>query len=215
MGSWLSRNKHALVLLYVIVFYTWFHYLERTAVPVISVKSPLDALIPFNELFVIPYYIWYAYVPVMVVYFLFTSKTDFLKLCGFLFVGMTICLLIYTFFPNGQPLRPYAFERQNIFVDIVRKLYRVDTPTNVCPSIHCLNAIAIHIAIAKSELGRKRWRRAVSVTVMILVCMSTVALKQHSIIDVIAAVILSLNLYLFFYCVPRRRALRRRAVAKL
>ena len=77
-------------MLYAIPFYIWFYLLEINVKPEIWLRSSLDNLIPFNEWFVVPYYFWYLYVPAAIVYLFFTSKEHYLKLCGFLFTGMTI-----------------------------------------------------------------------------------------------------------------------------
>ena len=68
-----------------------------------------------------------------------------------MFTGMTIFLIISTIFPNGQDLRPVVFERDNVFVDMVRMLYRADTCTNVFPSLHVFNTLSVCIAVHESE----------------------------------------------------------------
>mgnify|MGYP006867322339 CR=1 FL=1 len=68
--------------------------------------APLDSLIPFNEYFIIPYLLWFAFVGVTLIYFLIKSKEDYYRMCTFLFSGMTISLIICTFFENGTSLRP-------------------------------------------------------------------------------------------------------------
>lgn len=195
-----SKYSHAFLLLYIIPYLYWFFALEEHAEPRYWISSWFDSLIPFHEIFVIPYLLWFFYMAVFVCYFFFTSREDYYRLCTFLFTGMTICLLIYTFFPNGQHLRPAYFSRDNFLVDLVRQLYRSDTPTNVCPSIHCLNSIGVHIALRRSTVGKKYpLLRISSFVLMILICLSTVFLKQHSVIDFIAAVILSVPLYFLAY----------------
>lgn len=160
----------------------------------------LDDYIPFNELFVIPYYLWFAYMVVVVGYFFFTSKSDFYKCTAFLFTGMTICLLIYTIWPNGQNLRPVSFARDNVLVDIVKNLYRTDTPTNVCPSIHVFNSIAAHIAVCRCKrLKEHKWLKAASFLLMLSICLSTVFLKQHSVFDGLCAMLLAAVMYLIVY----------------
>ena len=80
----------------------------------------------------------------------------------------------------------------NLLTDAVRTIYLADPPINVCPSIHCFNSIGVNIAIRRSELGRRhkavRWGSEV---LMVLICMSTVFIKQHSIADVFAAILLA------------------------
>ncbi|MFV0399577.1 MAG: serine/threonine protein phosphatase [Oscillospiraceae bacterium] len=197
LGKWFREHKHIALALYVPVFFIWFGLLERYMTPVIWTDTPLDALIPFNELFVIPYYLWYIYVPAAAIYFFFRSKPDYYRLCTFLFSGMTICLILYMIIPNGQMLRPVSFPRDNFLTDVVKSLYRTDTPTNVCPSMHCLNAIGVHIAVRRSkELSKLRVPSGI---LMVLVCLSTMFLKQHPVLDVVAAILMAVPLYWAVY----------------
>lgn len=55
---------------------------------------------------------------------------------------MTIFLIVSYAYPNAQHLRPVEFPRDNIFTDVVRWLYKTDTPTNILPSIHVFNSLA-------------------------------------------------------------------------
>jgi membrane-associated phospholipid phosphatase len=166
------------------------------------IYSKLDDYIRFNEWFVIPYFLWFFYIFVTVAYFLLTSKQDFLKCCAFLFTGMTICLIIYTIWPNGHYLRVdlNSLGRSNIFIDILSKLYSFDTATNVFPSIHVFNSIGAFIAINKSErLHNIKWLQWSSFVLTVLICLSTVYLKQHSILDVFGGVALSIFMYIIVY----------------
>lgn len=195
--------RHAWVLLYFIIYLTWFFYLEgAVTTDYYPVHIWLDDYIPFCELFVIPYYIWFPYIFVSVAYFFFTSRREFYQTCAFLFIGMTICLFIYTVWPNGQNLRPDldTLGRSNLFIDIMRKLYSFDTSTNVCPSIHVFNSIGVSIAILKNQkLSKIKWIRYGNIILTILISLSTCFLKQHSSLDLFAGLALAIVMYLIVY----------------
>lgn len=199
----IRKYKHGWVFLYFIVYIIWFFSLEKAVTTNYTpVKIWLDDYIPFCELFVIPYYLWFIYIFATVAYFFLTSKEDFYKCTAFLFIGMTICLIIYTIWPNGQNLRPDLSQipRDNIFIRIVGKLYATDTSTNVCPSIHVFNSIGAHIAIHRSKaLKKHKWIQWSSFILMILICLSTMFLKQHSAFDVLAGIALSGVMYILVY----------------
>lgn len=203
MRELFNRYKHGWVLSYFFIYIIWFFALEKAVtVNYTAIHIRLDDFIPFNEWFVIPYYLWFAYIFVTVAYFFLTSKEDFYKCTAFLFIGMTICLIIYTLWPNGQNLRPDLTElgRDNVFTRIVAKLYSTDTATNVLPSIHVFNSIGAHIAIHRSEALKKyKWIQISSFLLMFLISLSTMFLKQHSALDAIAAIALSFIMYLFVY----------------
>ena len=118
------------------IYLSWFSYLERTVVqPEHIVHLWLDDLIPFLEVFIVPYMLWFAYVAAVCIFLLAKDRGEFLRNFIFLAIGMTIFLIVSTVYPNGQTLRPASFERQNIFTDMVASLYRTDSPNNVLPSI--------------------------------------------------------------------------------
>lgn len=201
MKQFLKKYGHAWILSYVFVYLSWFSYLERTVTKEYSIiHSDLDDLIPFCEYFIIPYILWFFYVAVSVVYFFFTSKQDYYRLCGFLFTGMTLSLLICTVFPNGTNFRPHIDPDANIFAWIVSKLYQIDTCTNVFPSIHVYNSIAVHMAVSHSERLRSHHLvQAGSFLLMVSICLSTVFLKQHSVIDVAGACFMAALIYPLVY----------------
>lgn len=202
LKQFINRYRHGIILVYFFFYMIWFTYLERTVTKFTPVYSKLDKYIPFMEIFVIPYLLWFGYIFATVAYFFFTSKKDYYKCCAYLFIGMTICLTIYTIWPNGHYLRVNlnTLGRDNIFIKIVRFLYTVDTSTNVCPSIHVYNSIGAMIAIRKSERLRNiKWLQISAFILTILICMSTVFLKQHSVMDVLSATVLSLIMYIIVY----------------
>jgi membrane-associated phospholipid phosphatase len=112
---------------------------------------------------------------------------------------MTIFLIISTVFHNGVDLRPAFFEHQNIFVDMVQVLERADTPTNVFPSIHVFNTVVICMATHDSATLKKRYAvKGFIYSLSILIILSTMFLKQHSVIDVAGAFVMAAVLYTAF-----------------
>ena len=207
--QFLIKYKHGTLLSYFFIYMIWFTYLERTVTANFNpIYTKLDDYIPFCEVFIIPYFLWFLYIAATFVYFLLTSKQDFYKLCANLFIGMTICLIIYTVWPNGHHLRVdlNSLGRSNIFITMLSGIYKVDTATNVFPSIHVFNSVGALIAIRQSEKLKKiKWLQWSAFVLTVLICMSTVFLKQHSVLDVIGGLVLSLILYVVIY-VPSREA---------
>lgn len=210
MKELLKKNKHVFILSYMFIYFIWFFLLEgRDDVAFKNMHCIVDNYIPFIEVFVIPYILWFLYIATTVLYMLFTSKEDFLKCCAFLFTGMTICLIIYTIWPNGQNLRVTEFPRDNIFTDLVKMFYAADTPTNVCPSIHVYNSIGAHIAIWRSQKLKKHpVIRYGSLLLCISICLSTMFIKQHSFIDFVCGIILAAIMYVMVYRIDYSRSKR-------
>lgn len=204
----IKRYRHAWVFLYALIYMPWFIYLEKHVTKnYYLIHSPLDDYIPFVEYFIVPYLLWFLFIALAIGYFFFTDTKGFYQLTAFLFTGMTIFLIICTVFPNGLDLRPVIFERDNIFVELVRHLYTTDTSTNVLPSIHVFNSIGVMIAVSHSEALKKHRRiQLFSYAMGLLIILSTMFLKQHSVTDVIAAAAMACVIYPLVYAAQERKA---------
>lgn len=202
LKSFYRKYRHGIPLVvYGIIYLSWFVHLEKTVTKQYAViHMGLDDYIPFWEVFVIPYFLWFAYVSVVVLFFFFKNKEDYYRACTFLFTGMTIFLIVSTLWPNGHHLRPEFMPRDNIFTDMISKLYATDTATNLWPSIHVYNSIGAHLAIAKSKhFENKKWIKRGSFVLASSIVLSTVFIKQHSIFDVLTAFIMAGIMYAVVY----------------
>ncbi len=202
MKSFLAKYRHAIpLIIYGVIYMAWFGHLERTVTNHYKIiHVALDDHIPFCEVFVIPYLLWFAYVAVVVMYFFFRDKDDYFRTCTFLFTGMTVFLLVSTLWPNGHHLRPYIMPRDNVFTHLVATLYKADTPTNLWPSIHVYNSLGCHIAVMKSRrLEKHKGIRIGSFILCVSIIMSTMFIKQHSAFDVLTAFIMAAVMYGIVY----------------
>ena len=177
--------SHLLMLLFWPVFGVIFAALERFRTTGYHiVYSPVDDLIPFCEFFVIPYFFWFVYLVGMYVYSIFWDIETFKKYTWYIILTYTATVIIYIFWPTAQELRPVVFERNNVFTGIMKRFYNFDTNTNVCPSLHVIGAVAVSAAAWNSKLFSKTgWRIAFTVTTLLII-VSTVFLKQHSVVDI-------------------------------
>lgn len=197
-----EKYRHALpLLLYGIIYMQWFAHLEKTVTSHYRlIHFRPDDFIPFCEVFVIPYLLWFAYVAVVVVYFFFRDKDDYFRACTFLFTGMTVFLIVSTLWPNGHDLRPAVMPRDNLCTRLVAALYRTDTPTNLWPSIHVYNSLGCHFAVMKSaRLEKKKGIRICSLVLCVSIILSTMLIKQHSVFDVTTAFIMAAVMYGIVY----------------
>jgi len=196
-----NKIKDFMLLLYFPIYLIWFSFIEKAVTNHFHIiHLAIDDKIPFIEYFVVPYIIWFPYVAVVVVFVLFTDHDEYIKLCKFLFTGMTLFLIISTIYPNGHYLRPMAFESDNIFVRLTQMIYSNDTATNLFPSIHVFNSIGVNIAVQRSKLlENKKIIRNASTILCISIIASTMFLKQHSVFDVLCGFILSVVMYRIVY----------------
>ena len=183
-----EKFRYGTLLLFWPIFGLLFLYLERMReVPdYYEMHCALDDFIPFNEWFIIPYMFWFVYLIGMISYTFFKEKDVFVQLMKYLIATNMAAVVIFFVFPTVQNLRPDVFPRDNVLTRFIGAFYRFDTDTNVCPSLHVVDSLAVLSAALRSRrFGQSRpWRFAFRVACM-LICISTVFLKQHSAIDLV------------------------------
>lgn len=147
---------------------------------------PLDDRIPFCEWFVIPYVGWYGLIVFSLGYFLLYDVDSFKRLQGYIIVTQVVAMSIYILFPSCQNLRPETMPRDNLLTRCIGFLYAFDTSTNVCPSLHVAYSLGIASVWLKRKESSTAWKSCV-VVMVVLICLSTVFIKQHSVVDGFAA----------------------------
>lgn len=198
--------------IYAVFYLIAFFYLEQRGGTMHKIDFGIDAYIPFCEVFIIPYLMWFGYVALTVCFLCIKDKEEGEKLVAFLIAGMTIFIVVSAVYPNGHHLRPAVFPRDNVFTRLIAKLYATDTPTNVLPSIHVYNSIAVMIAVRRSKCFKTH--RLITGFMLLLgvnIILSTVLIKQHSMLDVLLAFILSGLMYSVCY---KRAGVREKRTAK-
>ena len=142
------------------------------------------------------YFPWFTYLERHVTdnYFVIHSIfDDYIPFCEYFIIPCTV-------FPNGLNLRPEVFTRDNFCIELVKRIYQTDTPTNVLPSLHVYNSICCYIAISYCEkLQHSRLIQKGSLVLSILIILSTMFLKQHSVVDVVAACVMAYFMYSLIY----------------
>lgn len=201
MKAFCQKYKHIVpLLIYAPIYLIWFGHLERTVKHYRLIHVALDDYIPFCEVFIVPYLLWFVYVAATVAFFFLKDKDDYYKCCTFLFTGMTVFLLVSTLWPNGHHLRPFILPRENIFTELVAMIYRADTPTNLWPSIHVYNSIGAHLAVMHNETLRSKkpiWMGSGILALSII--LSTMFIKQHSVFDVLTGILMGAFMYVLVY----------------
>ena len=110
------------------------------------------------------------------------------KTIGAEMISKTIAGLIFIIFPTTM-LRGQITD-VDIFSRVVNLIYKVDAPTNLFPSLHCLESyICMKSALELKELDATY--RVSMITLSILVFFSTVFIKQHVILDFFGAVVIA------------------------
>ena len=149
-----------------IVYLTLFFLTERL-IPVSRchvIHCALDDLIPFREGFLLL----------------------FKRLQVFIMITQAVAMAAYILWPSVQNLRPAAFERDNLLTRLMAFIYAFDTATGVCPSLHVAYSIGIASVWCHQRDASRGWK-AFMVASAVLISISTAFVKQHSVVDILAA----------------------------
>lgn len=171
------------------VGYFLLYFLTENLIPAedcYPVWCKLDDLIPFNEFFVIFYVGWYVLIVISLGYFMLYNVENFKGLQTYIIVTQVIAMVCYIVFPTRQDLRPAEFPRENVLTWLMGTIYSFDTNTGVCPSLH----VAYSLGIASAWLKEKSaawYVKAIVTALVVMICLSVAFTKQHSVVDIFAA----------------------------
>ena len=189
--KWIKDNPHcwwALVLLYLIAAYILPEKLIIDSYT--STAIPFDDRIPFFAPAVVFYVLWFPLMFFTGLWLMIKDGLNFPRYMFALAICMTVSGVIYILWPNGQDLRPDLSQPRDFFEWLLGGLYRIDTNTNVLPSLHVsCTAVAVACVWATPTIHRD-WVRVAITALSLLVASSTVFVKQHAILDLAAGVVL-------------------------
>lgn len=179
---------------YMAGYLAWFGIIEH--IPrrfYLQILLRIDRFIPLVEVFVIPYVSWFFFIVIQMYSFYRKDRNAYDEACTFLMTGMTAFLVISTLLPNRQPLRLVDLPRENVLTTLIANLWRTDTPTNVFPSIHVFNSIAVELPLLRSDHAyyHRPLVRYGTLVWSVLIILSTLFIRQHSMFDVVTAVLLA------------------------
>ena len=154
-----------------------------------ATQLPVDQLIPYCSWFFVPYSMWYFLLVLTGFRAFCADRGAFRRYMLFLSATTWFSVVFWVLVPNGQDLRPASPD--GLFGAAVATLYSVDTSTNVFPSLHVTGSIGAALA-AWDALQRQDRLYCWSVCALtVLICLSTMFIKQHSLLDVVGGVALS------------------------
>ena len=98
-------------MLYLIGYMLVFRYLETAPrIGYVDVSSNLDSLIPFCEIFIVPYISWFLFQAIWVVLVFIIDRKTYDQLTTMLMVGMTVFLVVSILVP--EPASVFYSEKQ-------------------------------------------------------------------------------------------------------
>lgn len=150
-----------------------------------NVKRSVDDKIPFLPWTVLPYCFWF---PMIAFYPLIVFRTDPCSYCGYLMtmvMEIVLSVVCYLIYPTSfqRPAPPDGFWG-NFMKFVYHGSYR---GLNCAPSLHCSSCFLV-ICVFFTCAGMSLWVRVFTVSIAIMIVLSTLTTKQHTLIDVLTAV---------------------------
>lgn len=179
--------KHIWIVVVYAIIAAIYGVINRPWNKVYDMTTIFDIKMPFIKAFIVPYYSWYAFLGVGILFLLIKDKRNYYKALFSLCIGVTVCYIIFLLFQTTLT-RPEVVG-QDILSEMVRNMYRIDNPFNCFPSIHVYTTFVLGYFILKIE-NINYYQKTIVITSGVSIILSTVFVKQHLILDVIAALVL-------------------------
>lgn len=152
---------------------------------------PFENKIPFIPYFIIFYFS--TYVLAIFPYFIVKDIVDYRNAVLAYLVVIFISSIVYLIYPV-ETIRP-GFIVDNIFLKMVAILYSVAKPYNLFPSMHVSLSALAGIICFKYNKKLGYWL----IFWLMMVMLSTLFVKQHYIVDLVAALVLAFLVYYLFF----------------
>lgn len=166
----------------------WKHY---------DLTLPVDRAVPLIPGFVSVYLGCYLFWIINYILIAKQGEEHCVRFAAADIMSRLVCCVFFLLLPTTN-VRPVLYG-DGIWVSLLQAVYKMDAPTNLFPSIHCLVSWFSFIGIRGRKSVTKAYR-VFSCLFAILVCVSTQVTKQHYIVDVFGGIaIAEITYYIAFH----------------
>lgn len=189
-----KKDLIALFFMTSIIFYVVFYKLLNNGDGNInSLVTNVDKAIPFLKIFILPYITWYGYIAIGLIYLCMKNRRNYYTSLISLNIGILICYVIYVVFQTSVP-RPIVMGT-DVLSKLVNMIYKNDNPFNCFPSMHVTTTYIIIKGINHTD--NNITTRVIFNIIGVLIIISTQFVKQHVVLDLVFAVLLSEVIFRF------------------
>ncbi len=190
----LIKKRHLIpIAVWFVIYMGLFGFLE--IVPpkdVHLIHCALDDRIPNMAIFIYPYVSWFPYIVVCAALAIKNlDDRQFKKTVLVLTTGMNIFLFISYVWPTGLDLREsIVYDLHALSGNLLKFVQTVDTPKSVFPSMHVYVTLVLQYTLEMQKKLVPAWGIWVGRVLAVLIVLSTMFTKQHSAVDVTAAIVM-------------------------
>ena len=190
----LIKKRHLIpIAVWFVIYMGLFGFLE--IVPpkdVHLIHCALDDRIPDMAIFIYPYVSWFPYIIVCAALAIKNlDDRQFKKAVLVLTTGMNIFLFISYVWPTGLDLREsIVYDLHTLSGKLLKFVQTMDTPKSVFPSMHVYVTLVLQYTLEMQKKLVPAWGIWVGRVLVVLIVLSTMFTKQHSAVDVTAAIVM-------------------------
>lgn len=163
-----------------------------------SLALTVDGAIPFLKWFIVPYILWYPFIFALFIYLCYKDRQMYYRTLVSYNISLVICYIIY-FFYQTHVERP-ALSGDDLMTQLVTLIYAADEPYNAFPSIHVLSTYLMMRAFR--YVSRNTFARTAVDAMGLAIILSTVFVKQHVVLDAVAAIVIGEVIFIFICKAP-------------
>lgn len=190
----LIKKRHLIpIAVWFVIYMGLFGFLE--IVPpkdVHLIHCALDDRIPNMAIFIYPYVSWFPYIVVCAALAIKNlDDRQFKKAVLVLTTGMNIFLFISYVWPTGLDFREsIVYDLHTLSGNLLKFVQTVDTPKSVFPSMHVYVTLVLQYTLEMQKKLVPALGIWVGRVLAVLIVLSTMFTKQHSAVDVTAAIVM-------------------------
>lgn len=178
-----ARRQAVLAALGMTIALVIFIIVEHGVVPRYSFATAFDHAIPF-----IPatWAIYMLFFPFVVATCAYAQPSEFRLFKSAVLTAFVLSIGCFQLFPEGVPRPDPAMIENDFLRQRLTRLWALDPASNGLPSLHVsVTCLACHMLWGL----RYRWLLA---TISLLICISTLTIKQHTLVDVSGGLLLAM-----------------------
>ncbi len=195
LGQWYDRklgkllpSNRLLAVLFCLALNSIVYWGAQTVTvgrPMLDMTTALDQMIPLVPGWVTVYI--FAYLFWAVGYVLLARGMEWYSVMTAEVMAKLVCGAFFLLVPTTN-VRPELGE--DVFSQLLGMVYAADAASNLFPSIHCLESWICFSGL-RNRRDIPRWYKLFSLVTALMICASTVLIRQHVIADVIAGILLA------------------------
>jgi membrane-associated phospholipid phosphatase len=185
MQATIERVSYFIFLVLCFALYPYLNRHPGNAAITRVVKFWVDDYLPIVPVFVVPYLLFLPFLFGTIVYFVFFTKRHRAATYALSFCQLAACLCFVLL--ETKIVRPEIVSN-DVFSSVLRTIYANDQPYNCLPSTH----VSLSIVCGWLWVQIFPHIKCTMSVFVLLICASTVLLKQHYLPDVLTGIILAI-----------------------